>query len=69
MNTARQPVCPIIAGPNGAGKTTFALNYLPRVAGCNIFVNADLNLIAAGLAPLAPKGGAIVASRVFHSEI
>lgn len=63
MGTARQPVCWIIAGPNGAGKTTFALDYLPRVANCNVFVNADL--IATGLAPLAPKGKAIAASRVF----
>jgi predicted ABC-type ATPase len=47
------PTCWIIAGPNGAGKTTFALEYLPRVAGCSHFINADL--IAAGLAPLAPE--------------
>lgn len=43
----------IIAGPNGAGKTTFALEYLPTVAGCRRFINADL--IAAGLSPLAPE--------------
>ena len=67
MNAARQPVCWIVAGPNGAGKTTFALNYLPRVAGCNVFVNADL--IAAGLAPLAPEGRAIAAGRVFLREV
>lgn len=67
MNQQRPPVCWIIAGPNGAGKTTFALNYLPRVANCHVFVNADL--IAAGLAPLAPKGKAIAASRVFLKEI
>lgn len=54
MNPAPQPVCWIVAGPNGAGKTTFALDYLPRVVGCRTFVNADL--IAAGLAPLAPGG-------------
>ena len=36
------PVCWIIAGPNGAGKTTFALEYLPTVAQCNNFINADL---------------------------
>ena len=45
------PTCWIIAGPNGAGKTTFALEYLPQVAQCSRFVNADL--IAAGLAPFA----------------
>lgn len=67
MSTIRQPVCWIIAGPNGAGKTTFALDYLPRVASCNVFVNADL--IATGLAPLAPKGKAITASRLFLQEI
>ena len=53
MNPTPQPVCWIVAGPNGAGKTTFALDYLPRVAGCRTFVNADL--IASGLAPLAPN--------------
>lgn len=47
------PTCWIIAGPNGAGKTTFALSYLPEVAGCSNFINADL--IAAGLSPLAPE--------------
>ena len=67
MNEERQPTCWIIAGPNGAGKTTFALEYLPRVAGCQVFVNADL--IAAGLAPLAPEGRTVAASRVFLSEI
>ena len=62
-----QPICRIIAGPNGAGKTTFALDYLPRVAGCHVFVNADL--IAAGLAPLAPEARAIAAGRIVLSEI
>ena len=67
MNPTSQPVCWIVAGPNGAGKTTFALNYLPQVAGCNVFVNADL--IAAGIAPLAPEGRAMSASRVFLREV
>jgi len=67
MNSPRPPVCWIIAGPNGAGKTTFALNYLPQVADCQVFVNADL--IAAGLAPLAPEGKKVAASRVFLGEI
>ena len=67
MTKERQPICWIIAGPNGAGKTTFALEYLPRTAGCQIFVNADL--IAAGLAPLAPEGRTVAASRVFLREI
>ena len=67
MKEERQPSCWIIAGPNGAGKTTFALEYLPRTAGCEVFVNADL--IAAGLAPLAPEGRTMAASRVFLREI
>ncbi len=50
---ASAPTCWIVAGPNGAGKTTFALHYLPQVANCAHFINADL--IAAGLSPL-PAG-------------
>lgn len=61
------PTCWIIAGPNGAGKTTFALEYLPRVANCTNFINADL--IAAGLAPLAPERELMAASRLFLREI
>lgn len=55
------------AGPNGAGKTTFALEYLPQVAGCTRFINADL--IAAGLSPLAPERELLAASRLFLREI
>lgn len=61
------PTCWIMAGPNGAGKTTFALNYLPVVAKCNQFINADL--IAAGLSPLAPEKELISASRIFLREL
>ena len=61
------PTCWIIAGPNGAGKTTFALEYLPLVAQCSRFVNADL--IAAGLSPLAPERELLAASRLFRREI
>jgi len=61
------PVCWIIAGPNGAGKTTFALEYLPKVAGCTNFINADL--IAAGLSPLAPERELVAASRLLLQEI
>lgn len=61
------PTCWIIAGPNGAGKTTFALEYLPKVAGCTHFINADL--IAAGLSPLAPERELVAASRIFLREI
>jgi len=61
------PRITIIAGPNGAGKTTFALEFLPKEAGCPIFVNADL--IAAGLSPFDPARAAIRAGRVMLSEI
>lgn len=59
--------CWIVAGPNGAGKTTFALKYLPQVASCSRFINADL--IAAGLSPLAPERELLAASRIFLREI
>jgi len=61
------PTCWIIAGPNGAGKTTFAMEYLPKVAKCTYFINADL--IAAGLSPLAPERELVAASRLFLREI
>lgn len=67
MSTPNPPTCWIIAGPNGAGKTTFALQYLPTVANCRNFVNADL--IAAGLSPLAPETELLAASRLFLQEI
>jgi predicted ABC-type ATPase len=62
-----QPILWIIAGPNGAGKTTFAMDYLPQIADCQHFINADL--IAAGLAPLAPTSQLMAASRIFLAEI
>lgn len=61
------PRCWIIAGPNGAGKTTFALDYLPKVANCKNFVNADL--IAGGLSPFAPERELISAGKLFIREI
>lgn len=61
------PTCWIIAGPNGAGKTTFALEYLPQIANCQRFINADL--IAAGLSPLAPEREQLAASRIFLREM
>ncbi|WP_130471640.1 zeta toxin family protein [Candidatus Magnetaquicoccus inordinatus] len=67
MTTSSQPICRIISGPNGAGKTTFALTYLPEVAHCRTFINADL--IAAGLSPLAPEQQLLSASRLFLGEI
>jgi predicted ABC-type ATPase len=66
MNGRDRPTCWVIAGPNGAGKTTFALKYLPA-AGCQNFVNADL--IAAGMAPLAPERERMSAGRLFLTEV
>jgi predicted ABC-type ATPase len=63
----RQPVCHVIAGPNGAGKTTFALRYLPDIANCENFVNADL--IAAGLSPINPTTAALKAGRMVLERI
>lgn len=63
----RQPGCIIIAGPNGAGKTTFAREFLPREAGCPIYVNADL--IAAGLSPFVPGLDDVRAGQVMLEEI
>lgn len=57
----------IIAGSNGAGKTTFAREFLPKEAGCPVFVNADL--IAAGLSPFEPEIAAIRAGRMMIQEI
>ncbi len=62
-----QPRCWIIAGPNGAGKTTFALQYLPEVAQCSTFINADL--IAAGLSPLEPRRQLVAASKIVLEEL
>ena len=67
MSQDRRPTCWIVAGPNGAGKTTFAMEYLPQIAGCRVFVNADL--IAAGLAPLAPERRRVAAGRIFLREV
>ncbi|MGD8786166.1 MAG: zeta toxin family protein [Phycisphaerales bacterium] len=67
MGKKKQPTCFIIAGPNGAGKTTFALLYLPKIAGCFNFVNADL--IAYGLSPLDSLSTQLEAGRLFLREI
>jgi predicted ABC-type ATPase len=67
MSNLSRPTCWIIAGPNGAGKTTFALEYLPTIANCRNFINADL--IAAGLSPFTPEAALIAASRLFLKEI
>lgn len=64
---AKHPICYIIAGPNGAGKTTFAMEFLPRIAGCRNFINADL--IARGLSPLNVDAAAMEAGRLFLHQI
>ncbi len=61
------PTCYVIAGPNGAGKTTFALRYLPQVAKCVEFVNADF--IARGLSPLNEQSVQMQAGRLFLERV
>jgi len=67
MRKKQRPTCFIIAGPNGAGKTMFALRYLPQIAGCRNFVNADL--IAYGLSPFDSLSAQYEAGRLFLREI
>jgi predicted ABC-type ATPase len=62
-----EPRIIIVAGPNGAGKTTFAREYLPKEAGCPIFINADL--IAEGLSPFDPALVAIRSGRIMLQMI
>lgn len=57
----------VVAGPNGAGKTTFALRFLPSIARCKIFVNADF--IARGLSPLDVDASAITSGKLFLEQI
>jgi len=63
----KQPTVYIIAGPNGAGKTTFALEFLPKVADCRTFINADY--LARGLSPLDADAAAMDAGRLFLRQI
>jgi len=67
MGKKQKPTCFIIAGPNGAGKTTFALRYLPKIAGCHSFVNADL--IAYGFSPFDSLSAQYEAGRFFLEQI
>ncbi|HEC04287.1 MAG TPA: hypothetical protein ENI81_12200 [Phycisphaerales bacterium] len=66
MRKQPKPTCFIIAGPNGAVKTTFALRYLPQIAGCRNFVNADL--IASGLSPFDSLSAQYEACRIPAKE-
>jgi predicted ABC-type ATPase len=52
----------LIAGPNGVGKTTYAFKNVPAVSGSMNFVNLDE--IARGLSPLAPRLAEREAARV-----
>ena len=61
------PIAYIIAGSNGAGKTTFAMEFLPKIAGCRNFINADL--IARGLSPLDVDAAAMDAGRLFLRQV
>ena len=63
MKHGKQPHCYVVAGPNGAGKTTFALKYLPCIASCYDFINADE--IAKGLSPLDYEAGLLKAGKIF----
>ena len=65
MNAQKKIV--VIAGPNGAGKTSFAREFLPKEAGCPVFVYADL--IAAGIAPFQPESVPFHAGRLMLGEI
>ncbi len=67
MKSERQPQCYVIAGPNGAGKTTFALKYLPLIASCYDFINADE--IARGLSPLDFEAGLLKAGKIFLENL
>ena len=67
MKREKQPQCYVIAGPNGAGKTTFALKYLPLIASCYDFINADE--IARGLSPLNYEAGLLKAGKLFLESL
>lgn len=62
-----KPIVYAIAGPNGAGKTTFATRFLPKIADCRNFINADL--IAKGLSPFNVDAAAMQAGRLFLGNI
>jgi len=65
--TPVQPNCYVFAGPNGAGKTTFAMRYLPAVAHCAEFINADS--IARGLSPFNEQSVQLQAGRLLLERI
>ena len=63
----KRPIVYVIAGPNGTGKTTFATQFLPKIADCRNFINADL--IAKGLSPFNVDAAAMQAGRIFLGSI
>lgn len=63
----KKPIVYVIAGPNGTGKTTFATQFLPKIADCRNFINADL--IAKGLSPFNVDAAAMQAGRLFLGSI
>ena len=67
MKQEAKPHCYIVAGPNGAGKTTFAMKYLPMIANCHEFINADE--IAKGLSPLNFEAGLVKAGKIFLESL
>ncbi len=52
----------LIAGPNGVGKTTYAFKHVVAISGSVNFVNMDE--IARGLSPLAPRAAEREAARI-----
>lgn len=56
----------LLAGPNGVGKTTYAFKNVPAVSGSLNFVNLDE--IARGLSPLAPRLAELEAARIALSR-
>jgi predicted ABC-type ATPase len=67
LPSTTRPSIVLFGGPNGAGKSTIARTLLLEVFGVSTFVNADV--IAAGLAGLAPEGAAVAAGRLMLSRI
>ncbi len=61
MAASIDPKVYVIGGPNGAGKTTYARQFLPAAPVLE-FLNVDL--MAAGLAPLQPDTMAVRSARI-----
>ncbi|MCQ2170560.1 MAG: zeta toxin family protein [Bacteroidales bacterium] len=57
----------IISGCNGSGKTTASYSLLPKMLGCNEFVNSDE--FAKSISPFDPNAAAVGASRFMLQKI